>query len=86
MTPPKVLFSAVSSVAKLINLKAIHNPASRSRTSPPAVSSVAKLINLKAIHNGDSIFIIKKTAVSSVAKLINLKAIHNPFRQSKARR
>ena len=43
--------SAVSSVAKLINLKAIHNIAVKSHKFNKAVSSVAKLINLKAIHN-----------------------------------
>ena len=42
---------AVSSVAKLINLKAIHNNQSFSYVISLAVSSVAKLINLKAIHN-----------------------------------
>ena len=43
--------SAVSSVTKLINLKAIHNCKTAGTSGMPAVSSVAKLINLKAIHN-----------------------------------
>ena len=42
---------AVSSVAKLINLKAIHNTSGNVTMVVTAVSSVAKLINLKAIHN-----------------------------------
>ena len=74
---PVPFSGAVSSVAKLINLKAIHNSSSSVRYMLSAVSSVAKLINLKAIHNIFLAVALVQLAVSSVAKLINLKAIHN---------
>ena len=67
-------------MAKLINLKAIHNNDGHIEPIALAVSSVAKLINLKAIHNVVKTNEDMKLAVSSVAKLINLKAIHNQCR------
>ena len=63
------MLHAVSSVAKLINLKAIHNTSCKRRCCCAAVSSVAKLINLKAIHNKFLFLVVSVVAVSSVSKL-----------------
>ena len=67
----------VIALAKLENLKAIHNFTYLTTEEGRVVIALAKLENLKAIHNGAKILYHLTTVVIALAKLENLKAIHN---------